>query len=146
MNYVSLSKAAKLVNKSKSTLSSYIKTNKLKASLNGNGVYEILIDDLYEAFKEDRVNRTDGTSNRTPEKALDVALLQERLSSEQALRKQVESERDYLREELQNERVERRTLNLKMAIVESKPDTTTHADKETSLLWKKLFSSKSRNT
>ena len=129
-DYVSLSQAAKLVKKSKSTIFSYIKSGKLMAELK-DGVYQIDVDDLHRAFASERKERT---LINTPE----LAILRERLASETALRIQIESERDYLRDELQNERAERRAATNKIGLLETQI-TPSHAQKETSLLWCKLF-------
>jgi len=132
--FVSLSQASKLVKKSKSTIFSYIKSGKLRAELK-DSVYQIDVDDLHRAFAAERTERT---LNRTPELAQDTAILRERLASETSLRLQIESERDYLRDELQNERAERRSATNKISLLETQI-TPHHAQKETSLLYLKLF-------
>ena len=129
-DFISLSQAAKLVKKSKSTIFSYIKSGKLKAELS-DGVYQIDVEDLHIAFAVERQERT---LMNTPE----LAILRERLASETALRLQIESERDYLRDELQNERAERRAATHKISLLETQI-TPHHAQKETSTLWCKLF-------
>jgi hypothetical protein len=108
MEYISLSKAAVLIGKSKSTVLEYIRSGKLIADKNEKGIYNISKDDLYAAFS---LNGSERTKNRTDERLTDVAILQEKLSAEQTLRKSIEDDRDFLREQLKEAAVERKMLN-----------------------------------
>ena len=144
MEYISLSKAAALIGKSKSTVLQYIRNGKLKAEKNDRGIYNISTDDLFLAFLP---NTSERTEKQPSERNIDVAILQEKIASEQALRKSIENERDFLREQLQKAGEERRMLNHKLSLLEGKrsePDfepviVVTEKSNKSNLLWRKIF-------
>lgn len=141
MEYISLSKAAALIGKSKSTVLQYIRNGKLKAEKNDRGIYNISTDDLFLAFLP---NTSERTEKQPSERNIDVAILQEKIASEQALRKSIENERDFLREQLQKAGEERRMLNHKLSLLEGKrsePDfePVIVVTKKSNLLWRKIF-------
>lgn len=114
MDYISLSKASVLIGKSKSTVLEYIRNGKLEADKNDKGIYNISKDELFRAFA---LNGTERTEKRTSERSIDVAILQERLAAEQALRKSIEYERDFLREQVKEASAERRMLNNRLSFL-----------------------------
>jgi hypothetical protein len=114
MEYISLSKASVLIGKSKSTVLEYIRNGKLEAEKNNKGVYNISKDELFRVFA---LNGSERTEKRTNERSVDVAILQERLAAEQALRKSVEDERDFLREQVKEASAERRILNNRLSFL-----------------------------
>lgn len=144
MEYISLSQAAILIGKSKSTVLEYIRNGKLKADKNEKGIYNISKDDLFLAFSS---NASERTEKQPSERHIAIALLQEKIASEQALRKSIENERDFLREQLQKAGEERRMLNHKLSLLEGKrsePEfepviVVAEKSKKSNLLWRKIF-------
>jgi hypothetical protein len=141
MEYISLSQAAILIGKSKSTVLEYIRNGKLKADKNEKGIYNISKDDLFLAFSS---NASERTEKQPSERHIAIALLQEKIASEQALRKSIENERDFLREQLQKAGEERRMLNHKLSLLEGKrsePDfePVIVVTEKSNLLWRKIF-------
>lgn len=141
MEYISLSKAAALIGKSKSTVLEYIRNGKLKAEKNDRGIYNISTDDLFLAFLP---NTSERTEKQPSERNIDVAILQEKLASEQVARKLIENERDFLREQLKEAGEERRMLNHKLSLLEGKrsePDfePVIVVTEKSNLLWRKIF-------
>ena len=141
MEYISLSKAAALIGKSKSTVLQYIRNGKLKAEKNDRGIYNISTDDLFLAFLP---NTSERTEKQPSERNIDVAILQEKLASEQVARKLIENERDFLREQLKEAGEERRMLNHKLSLLEGKrsePDfePVIVVTEKSNLLWRKIF-------
>lgn len=146
MEYISLSKAAVLIGKSKSTILEYIRNGKLKANKNEKGVYNIVKEDLFIAFAPNDIERT---KKQNLERHIDIAILQEKLDCELALRKSIENERDFLREQLKEAGVERRMLNNKLSRLETKYAETDFEsvivvskqvnNTKKPLLWQKIF-------
>jgi|688.fasta_scaffold453892_3 hypothetical protein len=144
MEYISLSQAAILIGKSKSTVLEYVRNGKLKADKNEKGIYNISKDDLFLAFSSNGTERTD---RQLSERHLDVAILQEKLASEQVLRKSIENERDFLREQLKEAGAERRMLNNKLSLLEGNHTETdfepiivaAEKPKKANSLWQKIF-------
>jgi hypothetical protein len=144
MEYISLSQAAILIGKSKSTVLEYIRNEKLKADKNEKGIYNISKDDLFLAFSS---NASERTEKEPSERHIAIAILQEKLASEQALRKSIENDRDFLRQQLQEAGVERRMLNTKLSLLESQRSESefepvivvAEKSKKSNSLWKKIF-------
>jgi predicted site-specific integrase-resolvase len=146
MDYMSLSRAAKELGIAKSTLFEYIKTGKLKAEMNSKGVYDIPENELLRVFGSNGTERTEKTSKK---QNLSIEIYQERLAAEQALRKSIENERDYLREQLQEASAERRMLNNRLSLLENqhiyqepKMHKEENLPQSQSRLWMKLFGNK----
>ena len=78
MEYISLSKAAVLIGKSKSTILEYIRNSKLKANKNEKGVYNIVKEDLFITFASNDIERT---KKQNLERHIDIAILQEKLDN-----------------------------------------------------------------
>lgn len=119
--YLSLSKASLAVGKSKSTISEYIRTGRLVARMNEKGIYEIDREDLYKAFNKNEQVRTDDTEKSSIERHIELAIYKEKLEATKTLLKNVESERDYLREQLSSATDERRMLSNRLNLLESRP-------------------------
>lgn len=119
--FISLSQASKRVGKSKSTLHSYIKNGKLLARLNTNGVYEIDEEDLINLFGKNEQENKESSRNSFGERAFELAIYKEKLEATTTLLKSVESERDYLREQLTSASDERRMLSNRLLLLENRP-------------------------
>jgi hypothetical protein len=119
--YLSLSQASREVGKSKSTISEYIRTGRLVARLNEKGIYEIDKADLFKAFNKNEQERTVDVEKSSIERHIELAIYKEKLEATKALLKNVEGERDYLREQLSSATDERRMLSNRLTLLESKP-------------------------
>jgi hypothetical protein len=136
-----LNQAAKACNKSKSAILNAISTGRLSAIKGDTGQWEIQPSELFRVYPSTSSSTPENLPDVPPIEHLSTPVLLERLAGYAKDVKRLETERDYLQAQLEDEKQERRKL---MQMLTHQPEASTAPENEPteSKLLLKLFGKK----
>jgi hypothetical protein len=140
MQPFTLNQAAKACNKSKSAILNAISNGRLSAVKGDIGQWEIQPSELFRVYPSTGSSTRENLPDGPPIEHPSTSVLLERLAGYERDINRLESERDYLQEQLEDEKRERRQL---MQMLTHQPEPTAPAQNVTeSKLLLKLFGKK----
>lgn len=138
MATLTLNQAAKTAKKAKATLLEAIKNGRMSAPKDELGRYRIDPAELFRVYPPDQSETGRDYRERPQEETSETGALRATVNHMRELIRQIESERDDLRERLNQSEEERRSTQAKLTAVLTDQSTATAAKTESGF-WKRLF-------